>query len=292
MFTQRTRNWSAMALAAVAMLAFSTSPAWSRGGGGGGGGMHGGGGGMHGGGFGGGGYHGGGFANPHPYHPSESHYANHAEGFHGDWNHHYSDWHNGYWGAAGLGYGLGYAGYAPWGWGGGYNDYDGAVCVDPDVMPVYNDPDYATVQDMTGIYQGDNDADTTDGANDNANANPATGNGFPTDTWPELGVSTYAGEYGGSQGQVVVRIVPGSAAAKAGFVPGDVILEFNGQPTSSADQLEQLLQSANGKFTSEVWDARTGRTSTISGDLDPNGPAPAKAPAPSSPTASTIQPNG
>jgi membrane-associated protease RseP (regulator of RpoE activity) len=286
MNTKRTRFWSAMALAAFALVAFGTSPAWSRGGGGGG---HGGGGGGHAG----GGYHGGGHANPHPYHPSQNHYAHHADGNHGDYNHHYNGWHNGAWGAAGLGYGLGYAagGYAPWGWGGGYG-YDGAVCVDSDVMPVYNDPDYATVDDMTGVYEGDNDADTSGGADANVNANPATGNGFPTDTWPEMGISTYAGQYGGSQGQVIVRIVPGSAADKAGFVQGDVILSFNGQPTASADQLEQQLVSAKGKFSAEVWDARTGRKSTISGDLDPNGPAPASAPAPSQPTASTIQPNG
>ena len=276
MNTKRTRIWMAMGLAALVMIAFSTSPVWSRGGGG-----HGGGGGGHAG----GGYHGGGHANPHPYHPSENHYAHHADGNHGDYNHHYNGWHNGYWGAAGLGYGMGYAaGYAPWGWG----DYDGTVD-DDDVMPVYNDPDYATVQDMTGVYEGDNDADTSGGANVNANANPATGNGFPTDTWPELGISTYAGEYGGSQGQVIVRIVPGSAAAKAGFVPGDVILTFNGQPTASADQLEQQLVSAKGQFTTEVWDARTGRQSTISGDLDANSAPPASAPAPSSPTAAVSQ---
>jgi membrane-associated protease RseP (regulator of RpoE activity) len=270
MNTQRTWNWSAMALAAVAMIAFSASPVWARGGG------HGGGGGMH----------GGGHANPHPYHPSQSHFAHHADGQHGDYNHHHNDWHNGnwgpgYWGGAAVGYGLG-AAYAPWAWGG----YDDTIDDDEDVTPVYNDPDYATVDDMNGVYEGDDDADTSDDSSDDLSSAPntAASSRFPTDAWPELGITTYAGEYGGSQGQVVVRIVPGSAAAKAGFVPGDVILSLNGQPTPSADAMEQFFASASGKFSAEVWDARTGRTSTLSGDLDANS-----APAPSSPTAAVSQ---
>ena len=86
---------------------------------------------------------------------------------------------------------------------------------------------------------------------------------------------TYAGQYGGSQGQVIVRVVPGSAAEKAGLVPGDVILTFNGKPVPSADDLDSAMDGADGKFEVMVWDARTGRKSTISGTLDPAAEPPA-----------------
>ena len=108
--------------------------------------------------------------------------------------------------------------------------------------------------------------------NQYAAASPNANTNFPVDDWPELGVVTYSGQYGSSQGQVVVRVVPNSAAAKAGFVPGDVILSLNGQPTPSADSLDQVLDGAKGQFDAQVWDARTGRTSTLSGPLDPNAP--------------------
>ena len=78
-----------------------------------------------------------------------------------------------------------------------------------------------------------------------------------------------------SQGQVIVRVVPGSAAEKAGLVPGDVILTFNGKPVPSADDLDEAMDTANGKFEVQVWDARTGRKSTISGTLDPAAAPPA-----------------
>jgi len=263
MKSQRTWNWSAMALAAVAMVAFSAAPAWAAGGGHGGGGH--GGGGMHGSGMHGGeGMHGG-AANPHPYHPSQAHFNQHQGGPNNiaNYNHHHDGWHNGYWGpgfwgGAAVGYGLGSA-YAPWGWDDGGTYVDNSTTI----TPAYNDASYEAGGDASS-------APSTAGST-----------GFPTDTWPELGISTYAGQYGGSQGQVVVRIVPGSAAAKAGFVPGDVILSVNGQPASSANALEQILESAQGQFSAEVWDARTGRKSTLNGNLDadaaPSQPAPAAA---------------
>jgi S1-C subfamily serine protease len=36
-------------------------------------------------------------------------------------------------------------------------------------------------------------------------------------------------------------VVPGSAAAKAGLVPGDVITSFNGHPVSSPQALTNLV---------------------------------------------------
>jgi membrane-associated protease RseP (regulator of RpoE activity) len=278
MNSHRTWNLSAFALATIAIVAFVASPVWAKGGGHGGGGHHGGGHRGH--------------ANHHPYHPSHhhaehhahhhsDHHEHHAHHDHHDHhhNHHHSSWHRGnwgpgFWGGAALGAGLGYA-WAPWGY--GDYGYGGDTYVDnsTNVTPAYNPND---------------DSSADDSGNDQPSApNSTANNGFATDDWPELGITTYAGQYGGSQGQVIVRIVPNSAAAKVGLVPGDVILSLNGQPTPSADALDQLLDSANGQFTAQVWDARTGRTSTVSGQLDANAPAPPTPPAPQKTTATVSQ---
>jgi len=45
-----------------------------------------------------------------------------------------------------------------------------------------------------------------------------------------------------TQGVVVMRVVPGSAAAEAGIRPGDVILELNGQAVRSAIDLQAQLK--------------------------------------------------
>jgi membrane-associated protease RseP (regulator of RpoE activity) len=248
MFTYRSFLWSVVAVATLALFALINPTVVARGGHGGGG--HGG---FHGGGF-----HGGGHHNFHPYRPSQHHTAHHAD-HHGDhqvahrhdhFNHHHHSWHHGgwgpgFWGGAALGYGLG-------GWA-----YDGGN--------TYVNNDYANDTDSD-----DDDASDDDSSDDQTSptSTQATG-GFPTDDWPELGINTYAGQYGSTQGLVVVRVVPGSTADKAGIVPGDVILALNGKPTPSADALESILESANLKFTAEVWDARTGRTSTLTGAIEP-----------------------
>jgi hypothetical protein len=270
MIRERSWSWSIVVAVALAAYAVTTTSVWAKGGGGhGGGGHHAGGGGHHG-----GGHH----ANHHPYHPSHHHEEHHAS-HHGDHhdghhhvahhNHHHENWHHGnwgpgFWGGAALGYGAGYA-WAPWG--GYYGGGDTYVDNSTNVTPAYNDSGDA---DDSSDDSSDN---ADDSSNDQSSPNTAGSGGFPTDDWPELGIVTYAGEYGASQGQVIVSIVPGSAGSKAGFVPGDVILSLNGQPVPSADALDTALDQANGQFTAEVWDARTGRKSTIEGKLDANAPA-------------------
>lgn len=171
-----------------------------------------------------------------------------------------------------------YAGWGGWDYDGDGDTYvDNSTSVDQDV----NDPIDAEDADNDGPTNVDTTADADDSQpetvdNPYAAASPNSTRRFPVDDWPELGVATYAGEYGKSQGQVVVRVVPGSAADKAGFVPGDVILTLNGQPVPSADALDTVLDTAGGKFEAEVWDARTGRTSTLTGPLDAGPPATAQ----------------
>lgn len=268
MVTERKLFRTLVVVATLALYATMIQSAAARGGGHGGGGHHGGGhhAGHH------GGHHGG--HNHHPYHPSHHHSSHHAShDHHGDRHHdghhdhhyahhhhgwHHGDWGPGFWGGAAVGYGLGY-GYGNWG---GYGDGGGDTYVDnsTNVTPVSND--------------GNDAADTDVSDSQDAAAGDDSQSGFPTDDWPELGVVTYAGQYGGSQGQVVVRVVPGSAAAEAGVVPGDVILTFNGKPVPSANDLEAAMDGAGGKFEVVVWDARTGRKSTLDGTLDAAAVAP------------------
>jgi len=273
MINVRPWNRCVVALATVAVYALMTTPVTAAHGGGGhgGGGHHAGGGEHH---AGGGEHHGGEHHQPHPYHPSQNHadhHLAHHDAHHGDHrNHHHESWHHGDWGPGYWGgYGLGYAG-----WGGyGYNGGDTYVDNSSNVTPVSDDSDDAdSSSDSSSSAVADGSSDAS-GSQSGA-ANPSGNGSLPVDDWSELGVVTYAGEYGSSQGQVVVRVVPNSAAAKAGIVPGDVILSLNGQPTPSAEALDTVLDTANGRFTAEVWDARTGRKSTLSGELDANAPAP------------------
>jgi hypothetical protein len=218
-----------------------------------------------------GGAHDGGEYNHHAYHPSHHHSEHHEH--HGDrhhdghhvahHDHHHSDWHHGgwgpgYWGGAGLVYG----GWNGWGYGGGNTFVDNSTSVAADD----NTP--------AGDVASDSSNDAADSGSDDTATNDQS-NGFPVDNWPELGIRTYAGEYGASQGQVITSVIPGSAAERAGLVAGDVILTFNGQPVPSADDLDSAMGTANGKFEVSVWDARTGRKSTLAGALDAAGAAPA-----------------
>src|SRR5262245_35290988 len=208
------------ALAAVVMYAAMTTAVVARGGG------HAGGGGHRGGGE---------HRQPHPYHPSKHHEEHHAQ-HHKDnhkqvahHNHHHENWHHGdwgpgFWGGAALGYGLGYAGWGGWGYNGGDTYVDNSTTVNPVSNETASD-------DSTDDNSSDNVADNSPQTINNqfAAAGLNRDDKFPVDDWPELGLVTYAGEYGASQGQVVVRVVPNSTGAKAGFVPGDVILSLNGQ---------------------------------------------------------------
>jgi serine protease Do len=69
------------------------------------------------------------------------------------------------------------------------------------------------------------------------------------------------------EGALVAGIAPGSAAAKAGLKPGDVILSYNGQPIATSGDLPALVGMAKpGERASlEVW--RNGKKESLSATL-------------------------
>ena len=219
-------------------------------------------------------------AEHHPYHPSEHHLASHDEhhdDHHDDhhWNHHHHDWHYagwgwnpGFWGGLGLGYAAGWGRRIGWGGGNTYIDNSGSDNTADNSTPATDTPANTLANVADNGTTPDNSANSAQAAN--------APEKFPVDVWPELGVSTYSGEYGQSKGLVVVRVMPHSAADRAGLVPGDVILRFDGQPTPDDEALEKLLDSAHGDFKLLVWDARTGRKSVISGALGESSDADAE----------------
>jgi serine protease Do len=69
------------------------------------------------------------------------------------------------------------------------------------------------------------------------------------------------------EGALVAGIAPGSAAAKAGLQPGDVILSYNGQPITASGDLPALVGMAKpgDRATLEVW--RNGKKENVSATL-------------------------
>src|SRR5205823_1928875 len=56
----------------------------------------------------------------------------------------------------------------------------------------------------------------------------------PRDGFEDFGLKTRTGA-------VVAQVSPGGAAAKGGIEPGDVILEFNGRPVASQNELVKMV---------------------------------------------------
>lgn len=65
--------------------------------------------------------------------------------------------------------------------------------------------------------------------------------------------------YGIPQGLYISAVAPGSCAEKAGISQGDVLLSFDGHPTTDAETLQQLLYSHNVGDTVKVIIYRGGR---------------------------------
>ena len=64
-------------------------------------------------------------------------------------------------------------------------------------------------------------------------------------------------------GVLVLRVLPNTAAAKAGLRRGDVILQMNGQTITSAEQLQQLVEDSQRGETLQVKVQRGNKTMAI-----------------------------
>ena len=78
----------------------------------------------------------------------------------------------------------------------------------------------------------------------------------------ELGVTETRGLY-------MSTVVPDGAAARAGLQEGDVVIEINGQPTNTFEQLATAIDSANVGDDIEIVLIRNGEQMTVTATLQP-----------------------
>ncbi len=70
-----------------------------------------------------------------------------------------------------------------------------------------------------------------------------------------------------SKGVLVPEVTKGSAAEKAGLKPGDVIIEFNGQPADAAKQLQSRVAALKPDTDVEIVVLREGKRKTLTAKL-------------------------
>jgi serine protease Do len=70
------------------------------------------------------------------------------------------------------------------------------------------------------------------------------------------------------KGAVVSSVTPGSAAAKAGMEPGDVIVAYNGKPVQGRDDLVRMVVSTKPNTTVPVRVIRDRKEKTLSVTVD------------------------
>jgi membrane-associated protease RseP (regulator of RpoE activity) len=73
-------------------------------------------------------------------------------------------------------------------------------------------------------------------------------------------------------GVLVVSVIAGSPAEKAGFKPNDVILEFDGQRVRSVAQLHRLIEETPSDRTVRVEIIRQGKLQTLQAKIENRGP--------------------
>jgi hypothetical protein len=72
----------------------------------------------------------------------------------------------------------------------------------------------------------------------------------------------------GGDGVALTQVVPGSAAARAGFEPGDVILQIDGQPIDNEADYAAAIDRAGEAIQVQLWDWRSGQFYNVSVDLN------------------------
>jgi len=74
-------------------------------------------------------------------------------------------------------------------------------------------------------------------------------------------------------GAIVISVVAGSPAEKAGFQKNDVIMEFDGQRVRSAAQLQRLIEETPPDRTVSVQISRQGKLQTLEAKIGTRGPS-------------------
>src|SRR5206468_8161692 len=69
-------------------------------------------------------------------------------------------------------------------------------------------------------------------------------------------------------GAVVATVAPGGASAKAGIEPGDVIIEYNGRPISSSDELVKMVVATKPGTTVPIKVMRNKQEKTLNVTVD------------------------
>jgi S1-C subfamily serine protease len=67
----------------------------------------------------------------------------------------------------------------------------------------------------------------------------------------------------------ITQVVPGGAAQRASLEPGDILLEANGEPTRTQQDLLRILAQSGGSLKLTIRDVRTGRLTTTEIALRP-----------------------
>ncbi len=75
-------------------------------------------------------------------------------------------------------------------------------------------------------------------------------------------------------GQRINKIVPNSPAFHAGLEPGDIIVDANGLPMDSKEDLVAAVQASAGYLEMKVLDGRSGNLVWVVAETDPQDPNP------------------
>ena len=70
-------------------------------------------------------------------------------------------------------------------------------------------------------------------------------------------------------GQRINQVVPNSPAFHAGLEPGDIIVDANGVPTESKQDLVAAIQGSQGYLEMKVLDGRSGQLVWVAAETDP-----------------------
>jgi hypothetical protein len=84
-----------------------------------------------------------------------------------------------------------------------------------------------------------------------------------------LGVYTRPVGLGDRTGLLIMQVDPGGPAHRAELKAGDIIVEANGEPIRSQEELLRVISQSGGSLKLTIRDVRTGKVSTVEAALKP-----------------------